>query len=534
MGIQQTAAELAERHWDVIVIGTGIGGGTLGRRLAEAGRSVLFLEFGQAGYRREQQGLDSELGDRTARELRGYWPVPMRARIDGRESTFYSPTGAGVGGSSVFYAASLERPEPHDLDDSPERPHPTGGWPVSYADFAPYLTEAERMYHVCGTPDPLGSDTADGICEPPDMTTGDVAMLKGLEASGLHPYRVHMGLKYLRDCQECIGFKCPRSCKMDGRSAGVEPALATGRASLLTGCRVRRLEHADGRVQAVVADVAGGEMRFHADEFVLAAGALSSPRVLLASKSEEATEGLGNSAGLVGRGLMFHLNEMIALWPKRGTEFAGPTKALALRDFYYREGARFGSFQAMGVDATYGSIVHFLNGMFDRSFLRRFRTLREFTRIPAAIAAKLFGDAKIFTGILEDLPYPENRVLLSAENPDEIIVEYNLARELLERRRKFRRAIRKGLKGHRFFFLGFGPELNFGHPCGTLPFGAQQANSVLDMECRVHGVANLTVADASFMPTSTGVNPSLTIAANALRVADCMLARGTVEMQEAV
>ncbi|MEO0912978.1 MAG: GMC family oxidoreductase, partial [Pseudomonadota bacterium] len=391
-------------------------------------------------------------------------------------------------------------------------------------EFSPYLAEAERLYHVCGTPDPLYPDQDDALLPPPEMTAGDAAMKAGFEAVGLHPYRVHMGLRYVSGCRECIGFKCPNSCKMDGRSAGVEPALQSGNAHLLDECVVRRLEGSATSIQTVLAHHRGRDLRFAADEVVLAAGALSSPRLLLASRHESAPNGYGNAADLVGRNLMFHLNEMIALWPRRGTRFDGPTKALALRDFYLKDGGRYGSFQAMGVDASYGSIVHVLNGMFDRSFLRNARRLRGLTRIPAAFAAKLFGDAKIFVGILEDMPYRENRVRLGADD-DEIRIEYSFAKELSERRRRFRRILRRGLKGHRFVFLNFGPELNYGHPCGTLPFGTDPATSVLDKECRVHGLENLSVADASFMPTSTGVNPSLTIAANALRVADAILAR---------
>ncbi len=527
-----TAQEAAARFWDVIVIGTGIGGGTIGRRLAESGLSVLFLEQGPQGIRTEQHALNSEIGDRTAREIRGYWPTRIRATINGRESRFYSPTGAGVGGSSVFYAASLEMPERHDLEALPEAPHPTGGWPITYAEFAPYLAEAQTLYHVCGSRDPLSQQGRTSLRVPPPMTEGDAGMKKSFEDISLHPYRIHMGIKYVPGCLECIGFKCPKNCKMDGRSAGVEPAMATGRATLLDDCKVINLKWEKSRVEAATAEQAGAVFQFRARDFVLAAGALSSPRILLASRSEQAPNGCGNGNDLVGRNLMFHLNEMVALWPRRGLRFKGPTKALALRDFYLRDGQRFGSFQAMGVDASYGSIVHFLNGMFDRSFLRGMRTLRQFTRIPAAIAAKWFGDAKIFVGILEDLPYRENRVLLNSDDPDEIVVEYGFANEILTRRRAFRKMLRKGLRGHRFIFLSFGPELNFGHPCGTLPFGNDPAKSVLDKSCRVHGMENMSVVDASFMPTSMGVNPSLTIAANALRVGDIIIARQKAHASE--
>jgi choline dehydrogenase-like flavoprotein len=128
---------------------------------------------------------------------------------------------------------------------------------------------------------------------------------------------------------------------------------------------------------------------------------------------------------------------------------------------------------------------------------------------------------------MEDLPYSENRVRLNPDDPDQIDIEYTFKPELLERRKRFRSAIRKAFKGQKRVFLGVTPELNFGHPCGTLKFGADPENSVLDANCRAHDLANLFVADASFMPTSMGVNPSLTIAANALRVADAILSGDT-------
>ncbi|MET4103861.1 choline dehydrogenase-like flavoprotein [Roseovarius sp. MBR-78] len=505
--------------WDVIVIGAGMGGGIAGRRMAERGLSVLFVEKGPRGHRAERQGLNPEMGDPVARQVRGYWPGPLRARIDGRTSTFFGPLGAGVGGSSVFYAATLERPERHDLEPTEGRPHPTGGWPVGYDAMRGWYDEAERLLHVCGQPDPLSPEPC-ALRPPPPLSAVDSALIAALRASGLHPYRAHSAIRYLDGCHDCLGTKCPRPCKMDGRSAGVEPALATGRAALLDGCTVRRLCGTAGHISHIEVARGGAAFDLRARHIVLAGGALGSPRLLLASASEAWPEGCANRSGLVGRNLMFHLNEIFALWPPRGTKDDGPSKAISLRDFYHLNGQRFGTVQAMGIAAGYGEIVHVLNGMFDRSALRNLRALRHLTRLPAALAAKALGRAQVFVGLLEDLGYPENRVTWDAVAPDSIDIEYRLHPELLARRRAFRRAIRTGLRGHRRLFLSHAPELNFGHPCGTLRMGHDPATSVLDAACRAHGFDNLSVADASVMPSSMGVNPSLTIAANALRVAE--------------
>ena len=502
--------------WDVIVIGTGMGGGTIGRYLAEQGKSVLFVERGPTGVRAEEQALNPNIWDREARLVRGYWPEPLEATVNGVTTTFNAPLGAGVGGSSVFYAATLERPAPHDLDDSDTRPHPTGGWPVSYAEMSPYLDRAQEMYHVRGTPDPLQPDG--NLFPPTVMSEADTALMDAMQDAGLTPYQGHIAVRDQDGFEQYLGQKCPNDCKMDGRSAGVEPALATGNATLLDLTEVQEILSENGAVTCLKVTHKGTKATLTARSYVLAAGALHSPRLLMASQN------LGNEHDLAGRNLMFHMNEMFALWPPKGHHGAGASKSLAFRDLYHQDGQRFGMVQALGVEARYGEIVHYLNMAFDRSPLRKLTWLRQFTRLPAAVAVQLFGSAKIFVGILEDLPYTDNRVFHNPEDPRRLAITYDMAPELLLRRKAFRKALKQRLKGIRMAFTGAGPELNFGHPCGTLRFGDDLKTSVLDRNCKLHGSRNLWVADASFMPTSMGVNPSLTIAANALRVGEMVAA----------
>ena len=514
--------DATQKIWDVIVIGTGMGGGPIGRALAEAGLSVLFLEKGPMGAQAEEQSLDSEVFDPVARLVRGYWPKPMKAVVNGREAEFFAPIGAAVGGSSVFYAATLERPERRDLEATTAMVHPTGGWPVSYDAYQPYFAATEKMFYVHGEEDALYQDGPSELMDPPEISAVDQALIDGLKASGLHPYYAHMAIKNMPECLQCLGKKCPHGGKMDGRSAGVLPALETENAELIDLCDVTALMGAKDQLTHVEAMKDGKLLKFRAHRYVLAAGALGSPRILLSSASNEWPNGCANSSGLVGKNLMFHLNEMFAVFPKSGS--VGPSKAIALRDLYDQDNTRHGMVQAMGIDASYGEIVHYLNMMFDRSFLRRLKFLRQFTRIPAMIAIKIFGRAKVFVGLLEDLPYEKNRVLLDDDDPEIMRVQYDFAPELLKRRKGFRKRIKKAFRGQRTAFLGFQPELNFGHACGTLCFGSDPANSVLNENCRTHDIDNLYVADASFMPTSMGVNPSLMIAANALRVADHIIA----------
>ncbi len=512
------SAPEAEVDWDVIVIGTGIGGGTAGRALAEAGLKVLFVERGPAGWRSERGGLSHTFVP-EARLARGLWPEPLSATVDGTESSFFAPLGAGVGGSSVFYAATLERPERHDLDDLPDRPHPTGGWPVSFDAFLPWFDRAARLYRLHGTPDPLSSEPPPPLAAPPSQSVTARALTEAFRRSGLHPYHAHTAIDPVEGCLRCLGTKCPKTCKMDGRSAGVEPALATGNAALMDRARVTRLLGQGDRVEGVEVARGGERMVLKARAFVLAAGALNSPRLLLASASEAWPDGAANGSGQVGRNLMFHLDERFALWPPRGTPAEGACKSISLRDLYFRDGQRLGMVQAMGLQAAYGDIVHHLQQALARSRLRHVPGLRPLARVPAALAARLLGRAQVFVGLLEDLPYAENRVVFDAAVPERLAIEYRVHPELIARRRAFRAAIARAFRGHRRMFLGVGPVLNYGHPAGTLRFGSEPARAVLAPDCRSFELRNLHVVDASVLPTSMGVNPSLTIAANALRVA---------------
>jgi choline dehydrogenase-like flavoprotein len=339
-----------------------------------------------------------------------------------------------------------------------------------------------------------------------------------MQRAGLHPYKGHMALKDATGGAAYLGRKCPTDQKMDGRSAGVEPALATGRAALIDRCEALEILHENGAATGVRVRKSGTETQLTARATVLAAGALHAPRLLMASGD------LGAQSGMVGRNLMFHLNEMFLLWPKRAARGAGASKALAFRDLYHHKGQRFGMVQAMGVEARYGEVLHYLNRITARSWLRHLPGRRPMLRLLAALAQRLFGSAKMFVGILEDLPKAENRVIYDPQAPQRLAIEYTMAPELLMRRRAFRKAIRRGLRGLQMMFVGVTPELNYGHPCGTLRFGDDPQNAVLDRNCAVYGTRQLWGADASFMPTSMGVNPSLTIAANALRVGDVILA----------
>ena len=532
--MQSISLETAQSGaWDILIIGTGMGGGFLGRRLAEAGLSVLFLEKGPIGHSSEQvvrfDGVDPQ-----ARQMRGKWPKPAEFRKDGKEGTrFFGPYGSGVGGSSVFYAGALERPERHDIDDDPTIPHPTGGWPVSFDTYQPYFEAARRLLKISGELDPLTPDPDPGLLAPLPVPSGDQAIMDEMKRRGLNPYRLHLAFSK-PDCRQCIGHKCPWGCKMDSRSAGVIPALATGRAALLAECNVTEILDDGQTVTGVKVICEGQEAVLKAGQYSLSGGALGSARLMLASKGTN-PGGCANSSDWVGRGLMFHLDEYFMLWPRMKNRGETPEfgKTISSRDLYRDGDQRYGLVQSVGIDASYGNLVMYLNQLFDQSVFRHFGRLKAFLRFPALILSQLFGNATVMTAMMEDFAYPENRVLLSDEHPDILTFQYSYKPELLARRKKFRRLMRKKFRGHRRFMVSLQPVLNFGHPLGTLRFGSDPKTSVLRPDCRTHDLDNLYVVDGSFMPSAMGVNPSLMIAANALRVADIIASSAKEEAKDA-
>lgn len=505
--------------WDVVIIGTGMGGAMLGHALSGQGRRVLFLERGLATLPEGQPTGEGDITDPDARLRYGLWPDPVRMIVDGRVSETYAAVGCAVGGSTRLYAAALERFAPDDFAPTAALPHPAGPWPIGYAEIAPYYTQAEELLRVVGTRDPLGDATSPERPPPPPAAPVDDIFIADLAKAGLHPYRLHVGIGYEPGCAECIGILCHRGCKSDAANRCMIPAIASGNTELRTECEVVRIESSGRQVTGVIYRRDKVLHRAHGRIVALAAGTLRSAGLMLLSANQDHPAGLGNASGLVGRNIMFHASDWIAMWPSKKASMEGPRKTIALRDLYRVDGLRLGSFQSVGLPAGYGNILMQLYHWFDSSPLSRLRILRPFLRIPAFAAARIFGSASIFALIIEDLPYPDNRIAVDPAEPGRIIIHYRIRDELLQRWQAARSQLRRRLRGMRSFFLRPTLMLDTGHPCGTCRFGDDPTTSVLDRDCRAHDLDNFFVVDASFMPSSAGINPSLTIAANALRVA---------------
>jgi choline dehydrogenase-like flavoprotein len=513
-GLPRSDSPHEPRLWDVAIIGAGMGGGFTARALAKAGRDVLLIDYGNEDI--SPPGNTKLAGDQETRLSEFKWPTMSAFEVDGVLTRSYAPFGAGVGGSTNLYAAALERFDRLDIDLHPDSPHPTGGWPIRYSELLPYYVQAEQMLHVAGTQDPCAAVRSSHIPPPPPLGPCDAHFVQFFEKNGLHPYRLHVGIRYRPGCDECLGRLCYKACRADVRSVLAESAK---KPTIMARSEVVKLEGLPDQVTRAIVLRDNRQIEIRARIFVLAAGAIHSPKLLLRSKNDHWPEGLANRSGLVGRNLMFHAIQTFATWPNKKLPGTGPRKSIAFRDFYQVDGERYGSVQSTGFEFGYGGLLVHLYDRFDQGGLRRLRIVRPFLRIPAAVATRISGPGTIFVCIIEDMPYPENRVVIDDHEVDGVLIKYTIKQELRDRITRFRELLAERLKDRRLVFLSRDVELNFGHPCGTCTMSNDPSTGVVDRDCRAHGISNLFVADASFMPTSAATNPSLTIAANALRVA---------------
>ena len=349
-----------EIEWDVAVIGTGMGGATAGYELARLGHRVLFIEKGLflhgastgAGDAALPPGQDAPESP-EARLKSGQWPERLQGRTSFGDLEFFAPLGCGSGGSTTLYAAGLERLSPADF--RPRANFPEIGdstlpekWPISYEELLPFYERAEHLYRVSGTPDPLDLSGEPVLRAPPPLSPRDQHFFDSFSKLGLHPYRVHVGYEFVEGCNGCAPGRCARNCKSDAARICLLPALEKFGASLLSQCEVLGLEADASKVSAVRCLWKGQSLSIRAKTVVLAAGAYMTPVLLLNSRSDSWPAGLANSSGLVGRNLMFHASDFIAMNPLRRLSDVGPHKSLALNDFYQSGGEKLGTFQSAG------------------------------------------------------------------------------------------------------------------------------------------------------------------------------------------
>jgi choline dehydrogenase-like flavoprotein len=304
-------------------------------------------------------------------------------------------------------------------------------------------------------------------------------------------------------CKTCDGFPCQVLAKSDAEMCVVRPALESPDVSLLTHARAVRLETdpSGRRITGLEIDLAGERKTVVAKTYVLATSAINSAAMLLRSASDRHPNGLANASGLVGRGFMMHVNSaLIAVKPK-----ANPTvfqKTLAVNDWYLGDArSRFpaGNAQLLGKlqPSMMAGAVPFM---------------------PQRALAEVAGRSVDWYLMTEDLPDPDNRI--SLDTSGRIVMRWKPNNEGAHKRleRSMRAAMRRA--GYPLIQVRRLGNDAVAHQCGTVRFGDDPATSVLDPLCRTHDVSNLFVVDASFLPSSGAQNPALTVAAQALRVAD--------------
>lgn len=514
---------MSNDRYDVIIVGSGPGGGTLALELARTGKRILILERGDY-LKREPDNWSSQAVFVDGKyQCTDVWH-------DRAGDAFHPGLHYLVGGNSKVYGGALYRLRKEDFGDLAHAEGVSPAWPLGYDVFEPYYTRAEQLFHVHGLrgADPTEPWASAPYPYPPVAHEPRIQQLHdSLTRAGHHPYpqplailldeadgRVAPYSACIR-CDAFDGFPCLTNGKADAQVICIDPAVAHDNVTLLTGAYVERLEtDAGGHNVTGVHVVRGGVAEVYtADIIAVAAGALSSALLMFRSTSEAHPGGLANGSDLVGRNYMRHNNSafMAISFEPNDTIFQ---KTLALSDFYF--GADdyeypLGEIQMIG--KSHGPQVQ---GEALPTWLQWF---------PNRPFDELARHSLDFWVMTEDLPLPQNRIML--RNDGRVVLDMKPTGDDPHRRLRHKlQGLLGALDAHphlleRSLYLGKNiPIGGTAHQAGTMRFGSDPATSVLNLECRAHEVDNLYVVDASFFPSIGAVNPTLTIIANAMRVAE--------------
>lgn len=514
-------------HYDVIIIGSGAGGGTLAYRLAPSGKKILILERGDF-VPREKANWDPALVNVEGKyQTKEHW-------YDSEGKPLHPHTNYYVGGNTKFYGAALFRLRREDFGTLRHEGGISPAWPIAYEDLEPYYAEAERLYEVHGErgEDPTDPAATTDYPFPAISHEPRIQQLNDdLRSLGLNPFHTPLGVrldetnpeqsKCIR-CSTCDGFPCLVHAKSDAHTMCVEPALRHPNVTLMRNALVRSLEtSASGReVTGLTVERHGEVERYSADIVVSACGAINSAALLLRSANDKHSSGLANGSDVVGRHYMGHTNSVVMAISK----CPNPTvfqKTLSLNDFYF--GTKEWPFP-MGHISFVGKL--------DAATLRAGAP----AIAPGWTLEAMAQHSLDFWLTSEDLPDPENRVSLNRRG--EIVLNYEpnnqKAHEQLKKQLEYtlnhikceeHGTCHQGLFARSLFLGQKIPLAGVAHQNGTIRFGNDPRTSALDTNCKAHELDNLYVVDGSFFPSSAAVNPALTIIANALRVGDHLIER---------
>jgi len=490
--------------YDVVIIGSGVGGGCVALTLADTGARILILERGER-LPREAQNWDAE-------------SVFVDLRYRSRE-TWYDGKGNGfrpgqyyyVGGHTKFYGSAMFRFRERDFEAIEHEEGVSPAWPIRYADLEPFYAQAERLFGVHGQAgtDPTEPPRSGPYPHPPVPHEPLMERLfEKLKQRGLKPFHMPSAIdlgatgKCIR-CQTCDAFPCRVDAKGDAETRLIDPALRHPNVTLQTGSLVTRLVTDDSgqRIVAIEVERGGETQRIRAKLVVLSAGAINSAVLLLRSTSSKHPKGLANASGMVGRHFMNHnATAFMSVMPFTVNDTHFP-KTLAVNDYYFGGDAH---------DKPLGNLQ--MLGKIQEPMLRG-----AIPRVPKFLRSQLARHSVDWYATSEDLPHPDSRVKPLPNGG----IELNWHRTNLRPHRRFVEVTRRLLKDIGFPIVLARPfgEDTPSHQCGTVRFGNDPAVAPLDAYCRAYDHENLFVVDASFFPSSAALNPALTVAAQALRAA---------------
>jgi choline dehydrogenase-like flavoprotein len=512
-------------HYDVIIIGSGAGGGTLAHRLAPSGKRILLLERG-GWLTREPKNWDVGAVFVDNRY------VSKDTWIDKTGKAFQPQVHYFVGGATKMYGAALYRLREKDFGALREHDGISPAWPISYDELEPFYTRAEQLYQVHGArgEDPTEPYASAPYPQPAVWHEPRIQQLSDdLAKAGFRPFHSPCGILLNESnmpfsscvrCIDCDGFPCAVLAKSDADVIAVRPALANENLTLITDSHVQRLvTNATGSsVSGVIVERNGETETYTADIVVVSCGAANTARLLLASATDRHSAGLANGSDQLGRNYVFH-NSQAVLAVSHEPNLTQYQKTLGLNDFY---------FGANDADFPLGNIQ--MVGKTQGEMYRGEKPLVT-ALAPEWALEKLAEHAVDFWLTTEDLPMPDNRVTLERDGgvklsytptndvPQQML--YNHLKSMLGQLGMHDNVL---IPRHLYMKTDVGVA-GVGHQAGTARFGADPATSVLDLNCKAHELDNLYVVDASFMPCIGAVNPGLTVMANALRVGDHLLER---------
>jgi choline dehydrogenase-like flavoprotein len=489
---------------DIVIIGSGMGGGTIALGLADSGARITLIERGEFVPQEPENWSVGAVFIGERYKAREHWQT-----ADG--SWFQPAIHYAVGGNTKVYGAALPRYRPSDFEAVEHAEGISPAWPFRYEDLAPFYGEAERIFGVHGTVE-AGQEQArieTSPFPPVEHEEPIVELARRLVAEGYTASHLPLGID-LRPhggcirCSTCDGFVCRLHAKADADIRCVRPALMHDGVSLLTGSHVTRIltDRTGSRATGVEISSASGTRMIAAGTVIVSCGAANSAALLLRSRNAQHSRGLANRSGVVGRHYMIHNNTaMLSARPFRRNRAVFP-KTLYVNDFYER-----------GVAEHPYPLGHIqLVGKLQEPMTRSVAPL-----VPRWMHRHVTGRSIDWRLYSEDLPDPKNRVELT--DGDRLRISWtpnNLrSHELLTR--EARRMARSA--GFPITLTRHAGVEDCGHQAGTVRAGGDPEVSALDANCRAHDIENLYVVDSSFFPSLPAMNPGLTIAANALRVA---------------